>query len=141
VDELLKYGGWVVALVASVFAGAATLKKTKVDESGQAIQAWKEITDRHERELVELRAELQAAQLTNDELRKKLRQVEDDCYEERKEFRREVEGLNRQNLQLHASYLAQMTILADPHNPDHVNLLKRAQELLETATRAYTRND
>lgn len=134
---VVQYGGWVAAVASTLFAGFATFRKSKVDESSQAIQAWKEITDRHENEINDLKKELVDANTETFMLRRRLKEVEDECYEERKEFRREIETLHRQILQLHASYLAQMTILADPTNPDHANLIARASALLEQATRAY----
>ena len=135
-EELLKYIGWVFGLGGTGLAALTAFRKARVDESGQAIQAWKEITDRHETEIENLKKELQERGAETFMLRRKLREVEDDCYEERIEFRRTIEGMQRQILQLHTSYLAQMTILADPNNPDHARILERTETLLDQVAKA-----
>lgn len=132
-EEVVKFAGYILAALGAFTTWYASQRRAKVDESGQVIQAWKEITDRHEKEIASLRGEAHTA-------RDKLREVEDTCYEERQEFRRTIENMQRQILQLHTSYLAQMVLLADPTNPDHAKLLQRASQLIEQVRKATEEN-
>ncbi len=124
VEDLFKFLPWLLALLGVFSTWFAATRKANVDESGQALQAWKDMTDRHENEIAALKQESE-----ND--RQELRKLEDSCYKERQEFRSTIESLHSQMLQLHTSYLAQMTLLADPTNPDHARLLQRAAQLIE----------
>lgn len=140
-EPILQYGGWIGTLLGIFTTAYATMRKSNVDESSHALDAWKEITDRHDREIMELRRLLTESNDDRERLRRRVVEVEDSSYDERREFRREIETLHRQILQLHTSYLAQMTILADPDNPDHAKLLTRATALLEQASKAYSNYD
>jgi hypothetical protein len=83
VDEFIKFGGWLTGFLGAAVTAWSLTRKTKVDESGQALQAWKDMTARHENEIASLLERENDKDAEIVKLRSTLREVEDGCYAER----------------------------------------------------------
>lgn len=114
-----QWGGWVLGIVGIVAALWPKLRKADLDENGQALKAWQEMSNRHETEIKDCRGECE-------KLRDKVRDLDDLLDKERRarrktedELREEIAGLKKQLEGVHAQLIqnSRSTLTVVPASP------------------------
>jgi predicted nucleic acid-binding Zn-ribbon protein len=85
-----QWGGWMLGVIGIIAALWPKLRKADLDENGQALRAWQDMSTRHEGEIKSCRDEC-------DQLREKYRTLERQFDEERRD-RREMEAQLRKQI-------------------------------------------
>lgn len=100
------YGTWALVgliLLAGIVKAALAvwpkMKKAQLDENGLALKAWSDMSERHEREIHDCRAECDKFRKELDEERRDRRRTEDELRATIKAMQEEINGLHRQMIQ------------------------------------------
>lgn len=107
-----QWGGWALGLVATLAALWPKLRKADLDENGQALKAWQDMSARHETEIKncrgeceELRTKYRDLERMLDDERRDRRVAEDNFRAQIKDLTERLDGVHRQLLQNSASTL------------------------------------
>lgn len=114
-----QWGGWALGIVGIIAALWPKLRKADLDENGQALKAWQEMSTRHEGEIKSCRQECE-------EMRTKYRDLERMLDDERRDrrvsedaFRAQIKDLTQQLEGVHAQLIqnSRSTLTVVPATP------------------------